>query len=72
MQITADVLGDISELAAQIVAQASARNSPIVTAESCTGGMVAAALTDIAGSSAVLERGPVSYTHLTLPTTWLV
>ena len=34
----------------------------IVTAESCTGGMVAAALTDIAGSSA-LERGLVTYSN---------
>ena len=67
MQITADVSvdisADISELAARIVAQASARNSPIVTAESCTGGMVAAALTDIAGSSAALERGLVTYSN---------
>ncbi len=35
----------------------------IVTAESCTGGMVAAALTDIAGSSDVFERGFVTYSN---------
>jgi nicotinamide-nucleotide amidase len=35
----------------------------LATAESCTGGMVAAALTDIAGSSAVVERGFVTYTN---------
>ena len=35
----------------------------IATAESCTGGMVMAALTDIAGSSAVAERGFVTYTN---------
>ena len=35
----------------------------ITTAESCTGGMVAAALTDVAGSSAVFERGFVTYTN---------
>lgn len=35
----------------------------IATAESCTSGMVAAALTDIAGSSAVFERGFVTYTN---------
>jgi nicotinamide-nucleotide amidase len=34
-----------------------------VTAESCTGGMVAAALTDIPGSSAVVERGFVTYSN---------
>ena len=54
---------DIPELAARIVQQASASNSLIVTAESCTGGMVAAALTDIAGSSAALERGLVTYSN---------
>ncbi|CAD0185458.1 Nicotinamide-nucleotide amidohydrolase PncC [Ruegeria sp. THAF57] len=35
----------------------------IATAESCTGGMVAAALTDIPGSSAVVDRGFVTYTN---------
>ena len=34
-----------------------------VTAESCTGGMVAAALTDIAGASDVFERGFVTYSN---------
>jgi len=35
----------------------------LATAESCTGGLVAAALTDIAGSSDVVERGFVTYSH---------
>jgi nicotinamide-nucleotide amidase len=35
----------------------------VATAESCTGGMVAAALTDIAGSSDVFERGFVTYSN---------
>lgn len=35
----------------------------IATAESCTGGMVAAALTDVAGSSDVFERGYVTYSN---------
>ncbi len=35
----------------------------IASAESCTGGMIAAAMTDIAGSSAVFERGFVTYTN---------
>ncbi len=35
----------------------------IATAESCTGGMVSAALTDIAGSSAIFDRGFVTYTN---------
>lgn len=33
------------------------------TAESCTGGMIAAALTDVPGSSAVLDRGFVTYSN---------
>jgi nicotinamide-nucleotide amidase len=35
----------------------------IATAESCTGGLVAGALTEIAGSSAVLDRGFVTYSN---------
>ncbi len=35
----------------------------VATAESCTAGMVAAALTDVAGSSDVFERGFVTYTN---------
>ena len=35
----------------------------LATAESCTGGLVAAALTDIAGSSDVMERGFVTYSN---------
>lgn len=36
----------------------------IATAESCTGGMVAAALTDVPGSSDVVDRGFVTYSNL--------
>lgn len=50
-------------LAAQVLAAAQARKVMIATAESCTGGLVAAALTDIAGSSAVVERGFVTYSN---------
>ncbi|WP_416368424.1 CinA family protein [Tritonibacter mobilis] len=42
---------------------AQSKNSTIATAESCTGGMVAAALTDIPGSSAVVDRGFVTYSN---------
>lgn len=47
----------------EILALAKARGVMIATAESCTAGMVAAALTDLAGSSAVFERGFVTYTN---------
>ena len=40
-----------------------AKKLMIATAESCTGGLVAGALTDIAGSSAVVDRGFVTYTN---------
>jgi nicotinamide-nucleotide amidase len=49
--------------AAAILSAARARGILIATAESCTGGMVSAALTDVAGSSAVFERGFVTYTN---------
>lgn len=47
----------------EILALAQAKGMMIATAESCTGGMVAAALTDIPGSSAVVERGFVTYSN---------
>ena len=50
-------------LAAKVLDAAKARGVMVATAESCTGGMVAAALTDVAGSSAVVERGFVTYTN---------
>ena len=50
-------------IAAQIIEIASHRELKITTAESCTGGMVSAALTDIAGSSTVFERGFVTYSN---------
>ena len=48
---------------AALLQQAKAAGVMIATAESCTGGMVAAALTDIAGSSAVVDRGFVTYSN---------
>ncbi len=46
-----------------ILQAARAQGWRIATAESCTGGMVAAALTDIAGSSDVFDRGFVTYSN---------
>ena len=50
-------------LAKQVLDAARAQGVMIATAESCTGGMVAAALTDIPGSSDVVERGFVTYSN---------
>jgi len=54
---------DIQTLARQVIETAVARGLTIATAESCTGGLVAGALTAIAGSSAVFERGFVTYSN---------
>lgn len=54
----------ISEaLARDVLAAARARGWRIAVAESCTGGMVSAALTDVPGSSDVFDRGFVSYSY---------
>ncbi len=49
--------------AADLVHGAIQAGVRIACAESCTGGMVAAAITDVAGSSAVLDRGFVTYSN---------
>ena len=54
---------DIQTIARQVIETAAERGLVLVTAESCTGGLVAAALTAIAGSSAVVERGFVTYSN---------
>ena len=50
-------------IAADILAAGRKLGIRIATAESCTGGMIAAALTDIAGSSDVFDRGFVTYSN---------
>ena len=47
----------------ELLHKARHRGLLIATAESCTGGMVAAALTDVAGSSDVFDRGFVTYSN---------
>lgn len=49
--------------AAQVIAAAKARGVTLATAESCTGGLVAGALTAIPGSSAVVDCGFVTYSN---------
>ncbi len=54
---------DLAELAKKVVEANSEAGRMVVTAESCTGGLVASALTEIAGSSAVLDRSFVTYSN---------
>ena len=52
-----------ADLAAAIVARCTQSGLTLATAESCTGGLVAAAITDVPGASAVMERGFVTYSN---------
>jgi nicotinamide-nucleotide amidase len=54
---------DISGAAARVLELCRAKGLKLATAESCTGGLVAAALTEIAGSSDVVECGFVVYSN---------
>jgi nicotinamide-nucleotide amidase len=54
---------DITLQAAAVLNAARQRGLKIAVAESCTGGLVAAALTEIAGSSDVFDRGWVVYSN---------
>ncbi len=54
---------DVVALAARVIAENRAAGRTVAVAESCTGGLVCAALTEIAGSSAVLDRGFVTYSN---------
>lgn len=54
---------DLVTLAERVIAENRALGRKIALAESCTGGLVAAALTEIPGSSAVLDRAYVTYSN---------
>jgi len=54
---------DVERQAFEIIEKYSREGKRISTAESCTGGMIAAALTSIAGASKVFERGFISYSN---------
>lgn len=51
------------DLADALLQACQQRGITLATAESCTGGMIIAALTDIAGSSAVVDRGFITYSN---------
>ena len=54
---------DLTDLATEILDKARKDGLKIATAESCTGGLVAGCLTEIPGSSDVVERGFVVYSN---------
>ena len=54
---------EINELADQVGLSLRARQFQLAAAESCTGGWLAKAVTDIAGSSAWFDRGFVTYSN---------
>jgi len=54
---------DIVALARRVIEENVAAGRRVALAESCTGGLVCAALTEIAGSSAVLDRGFITYSN---------
>ena len=55
---------DITATAEDIIRDFTAAGLMVSTAESCTGGLIAGALTEISGSSAVVDRGFVTYTNV--------
>ena len=54
---------DLRKAATAVLDACRARKLKVATAESCTGGLVTGALTEIAGSSDVLDRGFVTYSN---------
>jgi nicotinamide-nucleotide amidase len=56
-------MSEVAQAAANISKRLKTAKLSLVTAESCTGGLIAAAITEIPGSSDVLERGYVTYSN---------
>lgn len=54
---------DITDLAQRLVSAYTQSHNKLVTAESCTGGLVGAAITSIPGSSSVFDRGYITYSN---------
>ncbi|KJR42358.1 competence damage-inducible protein A [Candidatus Magnetoovum chiemensis] len=63
LEISANEIINIHELAKTVIQNAAAKNITIAAAESCTGGLICAALTSIVGSSKVLLGGFVTYSN---------
>ena len=58
-----DFKDDLREQAKELLAICRGKELKLATAESCTGGLVAGLLTDLAGSSDVIDRGFITYTN---------
>lgn len=56
-------VSDVTSLAQQVLTLATEKHKRVTCAESCTGGLVAAALTELPGSSAIFEYGFVTYSN---------
>ena len=54
---------ELHELTSAVATEFSQRGWTLAVAESCTGGLLAASLTDLAGSSQWFERGYVTYSN---------
>jgi len=55
--------GDLHTVPAEFIALLTERKLKIATAESCTGGLIAAMLTEVPGASVVVDRGFVTYSN---------
>lgn len=58
-----NVKAEIAAAAAELVKICTERGVKVSTAESCTGGLISAAVTSVSGSSAVIELGVCSYSN---------
>lgn len=56
-------INDLAPLASEVLDALRVRKLMAATAESCTGGLIAGTLTEISGSSAVVDRGFVTYSN---------
>ncbi|KRB81398.1 damage-inducible protein CinA [Sphingomonas sp. Root710] len=61
--LSATMPGDVEALTHALLERAAAKDISLVTAESCTGGMLASLLTDVEGASHAFERGFVTYSE---------
>lgn len=55
---------DVYSVAEKLVSQLAEKGMTVSTAESCTGGLIGAAITSVSGASAVFERGFVTYANI--------